>query len=308
MEKSLIQWLQQQFGATRFATVGIGDDCAVLPRTDREWVVTCDAICEGVHFHSSQLSLQDIGRKALAINLSDLASMGAHAKTALFSLALPRSSHLDDAKKLFTGMAALAAKYDVEIVGGDTVTWDQGLVISITAMGTAPSTGAWLISNAKPGDQILVTGDLGGSILSQHALFEPRLAFAQQWSEADGIIRACTDISDSLGVDLTKMAKASGVGFEIDLQSVPIAADAYVLAKTSQRTALQHAISDGEDFELIIVVAPEAVDKILSETKDIPLTRIGEFTESTEWLAKRAGVSEVFQPVGYEHSMGDESE
>ncbi len=308
MEKELIQWLQKKFGATRFATVGIGDDCAVIPASDRDWVVTCDAICEGVHFHSSELSPQDIGRKALAVNLSDLASMGAKAKTALVSLAIPRSCHLDQVKDLFAGMAALGRKYEIEIIGGDTITWDQGLVISVTAMGTAPTTGAWLISNAKPGDQILVTGELGGSILEQHALFEPRLRFAQQWAEVAGTIQACTDISDSLGVDLTKMAKASEVGFEIDLDSIPIAAAAHTLAVTSQRTALQHAMSDGEDFELIIAVATDVMSRVLAETQDIPLTRIGQFTESSEWLATQAGIQQVFRPSGYEHLMRGEQE
>lgn len=302
MEKALIEWLLQEFGNTGFATVGIGDDCAVLPEMASSLVVTCDAICDTIHFSSEELTAQEIGRKALAVNLSDLASMGATAETALVTLALPNSLGIDYAKDIFRGMIPLAEKYGVEIVGGDTIKGETKLLVSITALGMAPPDGAWLICNAEPGDLIIVTGDLGGSILGHHFDFEPRLKFAQQWRNEEGVIKACTDISDSLGVDLAKVAKASGLGFEIDLSQVPISDAAHKMAESSGKPPLQHSLTDGEDFELILAISPQHWMRVRETTSDVRLTKIGEFTEAREYRAKRDGSWQSFEPQGYEHT------
>jgi len=310
MEKAFVKWLGEYFGNNRFEKIGIGDDCAVLNSCGSDLVVTTDTVCEGVHFRSSELTPEQIGRKALAVNLSDLASMGALPRTALVALTLPLSSSTDFAKRLYFGMDALAKKYDIGICGGDTTVWDGQLVLSITAIGLAPVSGAWTIAGAKPGDQIVVTGHFGGSILERHWAFEPRLNFSNQWRQTNGPITACTDASDSLGIDLAKMARASNVGFELDLESIPLSLDSVTLAKTSGKSALQHALTDGEDFELIMAVETEGLSELFEKTKSLEgtgqetrLTRIGEFTTETDLIAASSGSRIPFDPQGFEHSL-----
>lgn len=302
MEKALIEWLREKFGKTDFATVGIGDDCAVLPPTASSCVITCDAICDTIHFSSHKQTAHEIGRKALAVNLSDLASMGAKAQTALVTLVLPSSFGIDYAKNIFRGMAPLAERYGVEIVGGDTITGETNLLVSITAIGIAPPNGAWLTSGADPGDLIVVTGELGGSILGHHFNFEPRLDFADRWRNEPGVIKACTDVSDSLGVDLAKVARASGLGFEIDLAQVPVSEAACKISEASGKTPLHHGLTDGEDFELILAIAPENWKRVRENTSGIRLSKIGEFTEGDQFRAKRDETWEPFEPQGYEHT------
>ena len=309
MEKKLIAWLREEFGndtaGSDFVRVGIGDDCAVLQATDGELVLTCDAICEGVHFDSQQMTPIQIGRKALAVNLSDLASMGAVAKTALVSLTLPRNVSFSYVQELFRGLRPLADRYDVGICGGDTTVWDGPLVVSITAIGVAPKTGAWMMDGALLGDHVVVTGSFGGSILKEHWAFEPSLDFAKRWRNEKHQIHACTDASDSLGIDLQNLADASGVGFEIDLNKIPVSPDAEKLAETSGSSALHHALTDGEDFQLVMAVAAESVDDLIkrSETK---LTSIGRFTQELDYVAIDGDQRVEFKPVGYEHQLGSE--
>ncbi len=301
VEKRIIEWLSQQFGATKFAKIGIGDDCAVLPAIDGELVLTCDAICDGVHFLSDELTAEQIGRKALAVNLSDLASMGATAKAAIVSMTLPKSFSFPQVQQLFHGMRTLAEQFDVEICGGDTTVWDGKLVVSVTAMGVAPAVGAWQMSGAKPGDEILVTGQFGGSILKQHWACQPRLDFAKQFAALD-LVEACTDVSDSLGLDLASVANASSVGFEIHANAIPVSNDAHRLAERSGKSALQHALCDGEDFELILAVKPQHVPSLIQQA-NIPLTSIGHFTNEPEYWIVQDGQRSKFEPDGYEHKL-----
>jgi thiamine-monophosphate kinase len=304
MEKVLIQWLKERYGESGFARIGIGDDCAVLPAAAAELVVTCDAICEGVHFRSQELTPRQIGRKALAVNLSDLASMGAEAKTVLVSLTLPSCSSLTFAQSLYQGMDPLARRYGVGICGGDTTVWSGHLVISVTALGLATAGGPWTVDGARPGDHIVVTGEFGGSILKRHWAFEPRLDFARQWGPQSGVVHACTDVSDSLGVDLVKIARASRTGLELDLNSIPVSNDAARLAGRTGKTPLEHALSDGEDFELVLAVAPDAWPRLRSQTlSGLRLTCIGRFTEDRRLLAIENGRPVPFQPSGFEHRM-----
>ena len=304
MEKALIRWLRQRFGRTEFAQIGIGDDCAVLPATGSPLVLTCDAICDGVHFRASELTPQQIGRKALAVNLSDLASMGATAKSVLVCLTLPQAVSLEYAQQLFLGMEPLAGRFGVEICGGDTTVWPAGLVVMVTAIGLAPAAGVWTNSGARPGDLIVVTGRFGGSILKHHWSFEPRLDFAAQWRDVPGVVHACTDASDSLGFDLAKLAEASGVGFRLELDTVPCSRASVQLANTTGKSPLYHALSDGEDFELILAVPPDSWEQLKAAIPEqLELTRIGVFTSEPDWLMMQNGQASPFVPVGFEHQL-----
>lgn len=308
MEKELIAWLGERYGNTRFARIGIGDDCAVLHPTPGETVLTCDTICEGVHFQASTMSPEQIGRKAIAVNLSDLAAMGAEARTILVSLSIPRRSSLECVKKLFQGMEPLAHKYGIEIVGGDTTIWDGDLVVSVTAVGLAPESGAWTMDGARPGDQILVTGEFGGSILNQHWAFEPRLDFANHWRGKQHSIQACTDASDSLGIDLANLAAASSVGIELDADTIPISSDAFELARSTGKTAMEHALTDGEDFQLILAVAPESAPSMIANDGGVALTQIGTFTIDEGFVLIQDGRKQNYRPSGYEHRLELESD
>ncbi len=308
MERELIDWLSREFGTTRYARLGIGDDCAVLPAGTSDLVVTCDVICDGVHFQSAQHSPEQIGYKALAVNLSDLAAMGAMPRCATVSLVIPRTVDIDYVKRLYAGIKPLSLRYQTDICGGDTTVWPGRLAIAVSAIGLAPAAGCWRIDGATAGDRILVTGRLGGSILGKHMCFEPRCDFASRWRDS-GLVSACTDISDSLGLDLAKIARASGVGFEISAEAVPVSAAARQRsdALLHQTSAVQHALQDGEDFELIVIASPGNAVQLQHDTPaEIGLADIGQITADREeyWLLQD-GVRRPLIPAGFEHRLGD---
>ncbi len=311
MERKLIDWLAGKYGSTRHARLGIGDDCAVLPADCGELVVTCDVVCDGVHFQSDRHTPEQIGHKALAVNLSDLAAMGATPGWATVALVIPETAELDHVKRLYAGMEPLAEQFDIEICGGDTTVWRGNLVISITAIGVAPVAGVWRVDGAKPGDRILVTGLLGGSILGRHLTFLPRCDFAARWRDSD-LINACTDISDSLSLDLAKIARASGVGFEIEASNIPVSAAARELAGRDAKSgngavsATDRALCDGEDFELIVIASPEAAARLQRETSaDIGLSDIGQITgQCNEYFLLDEGRRRHLVPTGFEHKFG----
>jgi thiamine-monophosphate kinase len=287
--------------------VGAGDDAAVLELTQRQGcVVTVDMLTEGVDFVLSQVSPRRVGRKSLAVNLSDLAAMAARPVTAVVALALPRIGGLELAKELYEGLIPLAEQYGIAIAGGDTNTWDGPLVISVTALGETTSHGPLKRSGAQPGDAIIVTGQFGGSILGHQFDFEPRVAEALALA-ANFALHAGIDVSDGLSLDLWRMAKESGCGAVIDLNKVPIAQAAVTLANSGDDgdTPLAHALADGEDFELILAVPPDAAERLLAEQ---PLacgcTRIGEFiAEPGLWQLDAARGRLPLVPRGFEHRM-----
>jgi len=160
----------------RQLVVGAGDDAAILQLTEKANVVaTTDMLMDGVDFELGHHEPERIGRKALAVNLSELAAMAATPIGALLSVALPHCDGEQLAKRLIEGMLPLVSEFDCPIAGGDTNSWDGPLVISITALGEVPPQRRWLRSGARPGDAIVVTGQFGGSILARHFDFTPRV-------------------------------------------------------------------------------------------------------------------------------------
>ena len=315
LERELHQWLRQQIGEPLRPDVliGVGDDAAVTIGSNHPQVIATDTIADGTHFLTAEHSLELIGRKSLAINLSDIAAMGAEPKSAVLHWFLPRSFSLADAKSLFAGIKHLADQYDVQIIGGDTNCWDGPLVIGATVIGQLESLeAAWRMSGASPDDAIYVSGKFGGSILGHHLSFEPAVPLALQLS-ATGIVSAATDASDSLASDLHAMAVASNCGAELMLDQIPIAdaafAQARQLAKASGDTdsvdqqALHHALTDGEDFGLILAVPQDKTSVIeQDETLRNQLTRIGTFIEQVGlWSVRSDGALESIEPQGYDH-------
>jgi thiamine-monophosphate kinase len=300
MEHGFIAWAKQRAMRLPKVKLGIGDDCALIASDGSDWVVTTDSLCEGTHFILDECGPQAVGRKLVGVNLSDLASMAASPVAVFLSLCLPRKSADLIGAEIYEGVCQACEKYNVAIGGGDTNVWDGPLVVHLTAVGTAPQAGCWLRSGARPGDKIVVSGRLGGSLLGKHLEFEPRLHLAKALHPL-GIVQAATDISDGLGVDLLNMTVASRCGAEVDLDLIPISDAAVERSKTTGHTALEHAIGDGEDFELLMAVDPSRIDLLPQSIDGVPLTVIGTFVSRTGlWSRSKGGVMQM-QPRGYVH-------
>jgi thiamine-monophosphate kinase len=307
MESQFIAWLRSRLGEHAALRLGPGDDAAVVRMGDgHECVVTTDLLTDGVDFDLAGDAASRVGRKALAVNLSDLAAMAARPVAAVIAVALPRQNGLAIAQELYEGLLPLADRYGVAIAGGDTNTWDAPLAIAITLFGTPGPSGPLVRSGARPGDRILVTGEFGGSILGRHFDFEPRvdeaLLLAGRYPLHAGI-----DVSDGLSLDLSRLAAASDCGALVRLDQIPVAQAAVELAsqRTDGLTPLDHALGDGEDFELILAVPASAAERMLTEQPlGVRLTCIGEFVpEHGLWEQLPDGERRKLEPRGWEHQM-----
>ncbi|MBI2823666.1 MAG: thiamine-monophosphate kinase [Planctomycetia bacterium] len=305
MESEFISWLRERLPSHRRLELGIGDDAALVRLGERQGtLVTVDVLTDGVDFRLAQVDPRRVGRKALAVSLSDIAAMAGRPLAAVLGAVLPRESGLCLAKEICEGMIPLAERYDVALAGGDTNTWDGPLVLSVTVLGEPTERGPLRRDGARPGDAILVTGNFGGSILGHHLDFWPRLdealALHKRYELHAGI-----DVSDGLSLDLSRIAAASGCGAVVDVHAVPIAEAARQLARQSggRLTALDHALADGEDFELILAVPPAAAEQMLADQPvDVPLTMIGQFTsEPGLWQKDSSGRKLPLPARGYEH-------
>ena len=254
MEQQFIAWLRERLPAASVCcALGPGDDAAVLRMAGvDECVITVDLLTEGVDFLLAEVDPRRVGRKALAVNLSDLAAMAARPLAAVLAVALPRKGGRELAVQLYEGMLPLAEKYDLAIAGGDTNSWDGPLVITATLLGQVTARGPLCRSGAMAGDRIIVTGAFGGSILGRQFDFEPRVNEALLLNERYEL-HAGMDVSDGLAIDLARLIRESGVGAVVETDRVPIHDDARRLAarRDDGRTPLEHALGDGEDFELL---------------------------------------------------------
>lgn len=307
MENDFVRWLRSQLPTAARLLVGPGDDAAVLRvEPPAEVVVTTDMLMDGVDFELVQGSPERAGRKALAVNLSDLAAMAATPVAAVVSLALPRQGGEQLARQLYAGILPLAEEFDIVIAGGDTNSWNGPLVISITALGEVQPGQAWLRSGARAGDWALVTGSFGGSILGKHFDFTPRVREALLLVERYQV-HAAMDVSDGLSLDLSRLVAESQCGAALDLHNIPLAAAAEQMAREhgSQRSALDHALSDGEDFELILAVPPDDAQRLLADQPlAVPLTAIGQFVpQAGLWSRTADGKLEPLPPRGYQHRL-----
>ena len=307
MEREFLRRLLPRLPGHPRLLLGPGDDAALLALAkENACVVTTDMLMDGVDFELARHNPQRIGRKSLAVNLSDLAAMAARPVGAVISLALPRSGGESLALQLYDGLIPLAEEYETAIAGGDTNSWDGPLVISITAIGEVVPGQEWRRSGARPGDEILVTGSFGGSILGKHFDFTPRVREALLLAERYEI-QAAMDISDGLSLDLSRLCEASGCGAVLDLSQIPIAPAAHELSAQNPDgvAPLDHALSDGEDFELILAVAPAVAEKILAiQPLGVSLTRIGRFVEVPGlWHQTGGGPLQPLAPRGYEHQL-----
>ncbi len=276
-EFELISRLAHGLPGNRSVVVGAGDDCAVLDMgpADRLLLLKTDAVVEGVHFEPS-VAPERIGHKALGRCLSDVAAMAGTPTAALVTIALPPKFDPQRVEAIYSGMSALARRYEVAIVGGETTTNPERMLISVALLGWVPPGKGVLRSGAEAGDAIFVTGELGGSIAGRHLDFEPRLAEAR-WLAQTFSLHSMIDLSDGLAGDLRHVLKASRVGAELLAGAIPISRAARQLAKNDPagKPAMVAALTDGEDFELLFTLASrDAVPLADAWKKQFPQLRL----------------------------------
>ena len=300
MEHSFLAYLRGRCRNLPQVTVGIGDDAAVIEAVQGQQIACVDQIIDGVDFLSTEHALADVGYKAVAINLSDIAAMGGTPTTALVSLSLPQQNSTRIAGEVYEGLLEAAVQFNLAIAGGDISTYDGPLAISVTLLGSVDKDKAFLRSGAVEGDAILVSGAVGGSILGRHLRPTPRLALAHRLQQQVRVT-AAIDISDGLSLDLDRLCATSGVGAELDTHRIPIHQDAHALSETSGRTPFQHAWSDGEDFELLITMSQEHADVLNQQDLGVQLTQIGNIVGRTGLWNREQGKLKRLSPQGYIH-------
>ena len=305
METAFLAYLRGRCRVLPQIAVGIGDDAAVLdtPAGPKQIVCT-DQIVDGVDFDAATQSLADIGFKAVAINLSDIAAMGGRPTAALVTLTLPRDTATETAEGVYEGILEAATAEQLAIAGGDITTHDGPLAISVTLLGVAER--PWLRGGGQVDDAVFVTGSLGGSLAGRHLRPTSRIAAAARLSDVTEV-HAAIDVSDGFSLDLDRLCAASRLGVELDIDSLPIHPDAVEMSQTSGRTPIQHAWSDGEDFELIFTVAADQTERITAESIGCPVMRVGTLVSRTGlWRREGSRFIRVF-PQGYVHTEQSEA-
>lgn len=310
MERSFVAHLLARLPADHRLEVPPRDDAAVLrPPAGRRTVVTVDMLMEGTDFLlGPACTPREVGHKALAVNLSDLAAMAARPEAALVSVALPRHCGDTIGAGLLDGILALAGMHGVVLAGGDTNAWDGPLVISITALGSVPPGRAWRRDGARVGDLLVVSGACGGSLLGRHLAVAPRCREALALADSFDV-HAAIDVSDGLTLDLARLMEASGTAAVVDLASVPIHADAVRMAAEpgDGLSPLEHALGDGEDFELLLALPAAEAHRLVAEGAALtgtPFTLIGEVVAGSGLAGRMAdGTIAPLVPRGYEHAF-----
>ncbi len=301
-EFDFIAWVRAQTPPHARVIAGVGDDCAVLAPPTRPQVMTTDTLMDGTDFILSEAGADAVGGKAMAVNLSDVAAMAAVPTAAVVSLCLPQGPDTFAlAQDLFRGLNRVASQFNVPIVGGDTNTWPGKLVVTVTVLGECTPRGPVLRSGARPGDWLFVTGPLGGSIRGRHLMPTSRVTEALALHEFCEL-RAMADVSDGLAADLGHVLDASGCGAELDAALIPIHPDAVAHAATTGHPALEHALGDGEDFELVFAVSP-ADGARLRASAPVPVWKVGECVAAGLWL-RDAGGARPLARTGWAHGFG----
>ncbi len=306
--------------------LGIGDDAAVLrPRAGFDLVVTADLLVEGVDFRLNRgwTTPRDLGRRALAVSLSDAAAMGARPRFCLLSVGVPRALWRGRfVEEFYEGVRALADVYGVRIVGGDTSRAVEGFVVDSVVLGEVRRGRVLTRGGARAGDLIFVTGALGGAagglrilesgaartsrgrgargLVERQRRPEPRVEWGALLSEK-GLATSLIDLSDGLSSDLAHVCRASGVGARVDAARLPL--DPLLKeAGVDDDEALGLALDGGEDFELLFTADPRRASRLPGEVKGVPVTRVGEVTaERGKVRLVRGGKARPLKPGGFEH-------
>lgn len=301
-ERRLIAGIRRWLGdVSPAAPFGIGDDCAVIPPTRHHQLVTTDPVIHGRHF-DDRVSARAVGAKLLKRNLSDIAAMGGRPVAAVVALALAPETSTAWLREFYLGLAATARRHRVRIVGGDVTQAPAGFFGAFLTL--HGQSGARLITRtgARAGDHVYVTGRLGGSLLGGHFRFAPRLAEGA-WLAARPEVVAMMDVSDGIANDLGALTPAGLAPF-LTAQAVPISAAARRMARQTGRPPLAHALGDGEDYELLIVVRAKADLARLERDwrrrfPRLSISRLGRFQPAASPVP--AGSIDLASFRGYEH-------
>ena len=295
-------------------TIGIGDDCAVMPSGEGELLFSTDLLMEGVHFLRNESSPEDVGWKAAAVNLSDIAAMGGTPVATFLSIALPKDAQGEWAERFIEGYTDISRQYDVPLLGGDTTSSLRDIAVNVGVLGRCPSGRRLMRNGAKVGETIYVTGPLGDSagglqailkgiertedvtrLICRHKRPIPRIEAGRILMES-GKAGAMMDISDGIGSDLRHIMKASGVGAVIDLERLPLSPELVSVCKEQGWDIYEMATSGGEDFELMFT-APAGLENEL----DIAVYPIGKIVPGNElsWRFSNEPMDRDFD--GYKH-------
>jgi thiamine-monophosphate kinase len=303
--------------------VGIGDDAAVVePERNRVDVLSVDALVEGVHFDRAFTPPEAIGHRALAVNLSDLAAMGAEPRLALLSLALPQALAVADFDAIIDGLAALAARHRLHVAGGNLTRSPGPLVADVTVIGTVKRRRALRRGGARPGDELYVSGTIGAaaaglqmlehvsgvveSCVHRYLYPEPRVRLGSILGR-NRAASACMDLSDGLADAVRQVADASSIGAVIEADALPIDPDAREWFAARGVDPVHAAITGGDDYELLVAVRPRTRSRLAAAHRHggVPLTRIGLCTEDRAIVLRRTVGGEVIDaqpmPAGYSH-------
>lgn len=275
-------------------TLGIGDDAAFVPIDGRGVLIATDTLLEGVHFDDTA-SAEQIGHKAIAVNLSDIAAMAAVPTAATVAISVPRNGETRsrvDIDRVLCRLQQTAHRYGVAVVGGDTTAWAGPLAITVSVIGELGPAGLIARSGGRAGDRVYVTGPLGGSIHGRHLKFEPRVREALALVDSYHVT-AMIDLSDGLASDARHLASASGCMLTIDADCVPIHNDVSRRTKCPPADALHHALTDGEDFELLVAIRGEGAPD--------GLFPIGTLAEGSGVMLKKGEHSQRLDLTGYSH-------
>jgi len=295
-EIELIKRLSKNFRLDKTVIKGPGDDTAVIKWTrDRYLLYTCDMTIEGIHFDLRKATPFQAGWKALGRNISDIGAMGGVPRYAVVSLAIAREQKLSVADGICRGLKSIADKFGVNIVGGD-ISRSKNIVIDVSLIGEVEREKLVLRSGAKPGDVIMVTGSLGGSIKGKHLNFTPRVNEAREILKKFKI-NSMIDISDGLALDLERILKASKAGACIYESAIPLSNDA--LSVTS-------ALYDGEDHELLFTMCVKEAKRFYRSASNkigSPVSLIGEVTAKKNGcrIIRESGKEEELKIKGYLH-------
>ena len=289
---------------TSAVTLGIGDDMAAIA-TDDATLIGCDVLVDGVHGRVDVDGAASLAYKAIGVNLSDAAAMGAEPVACVVGVVLPTMDTSAVAHDVMEGLHRAEQQWGVPIVGGDTNVADAPLTIAVTVMARPFGETWWTRHGARPGDLLSVTGALGGSLAARHLRPVPRVDVARVLSTWVGV-HAAMDLSDGLGKDLPRLLRASDVGARIDASRVPVHDDVQATASDDRILA---ALGDGEDFELLLAHAPlDASTAARLARHDIALTAIGTVVEGDGATLIVDGVERPWPHVGWDHVVNADSE
>ena len=305
--------------------VGVGDDAAVLlPERGTVTVVTTDSLAEGIHFDRAYTTCADVGHKALAVNLSDLAAMGATPRHVLLSLALPDALPVRDFDDLLHDFLTLSTHYRATLVGGNITRSTGPLFVDVTVLGGVKRRRILTRGGARAGDELYVSGQLGGSAAGlgwlrsaspaqrasddqascrrRHLRPEPRVLLGRLLGQ-NRVTKSCIDLSDGLADGIHQLAAASRVGVVVEADALPIQPDALAWFQEQGTDPVAATLSAGEDYELLFTVTRAARKRLQSVRKlvrNLPLTRIGRITKNPALVLERDGKEEAL-PTGYQH-------